>query len=261
MIIINVTDTIVKIDMCIGCGICASLCPTNALEIKFNQNGEYNSKLTGNCLDSCSLCLDVCPFNNNKNENQLAENIFSDDLKHDSNLGVYLNTYSAHINNDQFRLNSASGGVTTWLLEQLLIEDKVDYIINVKPNKESEKLFDFQIADSVEKIREGAGSAYYPVEMSEVINKVLNQEGRFAIVALPCFLKAIELAKEKNNKLKNRIIYSIGLVCGQLKNKKFTEYISKLAGMKEKINKVSYRNNSVDQPANNFYYYFNNKNH
>lgn len=260
MIIINVTDIVVKNNMCIGCGICTSLCPTNALEIEFNQNGEYNSKLTGNCLDSCSLCLDICPFNDNKNENQLAENIFSDDLKHDSNLGVYLNTYSGHINNDQLRLNSASGGITTWLLEQLLIEDKIDYIINIKPNKDSEKLFDFQIADSVEKIREGAGSAYYPVEMSEVINKVLYQEGRYAIVALPCFLKAIELAKEKNKKLKNRIIYSVGLVCGQLKNKNFTDYISKLSGMKDKINEVSYRNNSGDQPANNFYYYFNNNN-
>lgn len=260
MIIINVTDIVVKNDMCIGCGICSSLCPANALEIEFNQNGEYNSKLTGNCLDSCSLCLDVCPFNNNKNEDQLAENIFPDYLKHDSNLGFHLNTYSAHINNDQLRLNSASGGITTWLLEQLLIEDKVDYIINVKPNKDSEKLFDFQIADNVENIRKGAGSSYYPVEMSEVINKVLYQEGRYAIVALPCFLKAIELAKEKNKKLKDRIIYSVGLVCGQLKNKNFTDYISKLAGMKDKINEVSYRNNSGDQPANNYYYYFNNNN-
>lgn len=257
MIIINVTDIVVKNNMCIGCGICASLCPTNALEIEFNQNGEYNSKLTGNCLDSCSLCLEVCPFNNSKNEDQLAINIFSDNLKHDTNLGFYSNVYSAHINNDQLRLNSASGGITTWLLEQLLIEDKVDYIINVKPNKDSEKLFDFQIADSIEKVREGAGSAYYPVEMSEVINKVLNQEGRYAIVALPCFLKAIELAKEKNKKLRNRIIYSVGLVCGQLKNKKFTEYISKLSGVKEKVSKVSYRNNSGDQPANNFYFNFN----
>jgi len=260
VIIINVTDTVVKNNMCIGCGVCASLCPTNALKIDFNQDGEYNSKLTGDCFDSCSLCLDICPFNNNKNEDQLAENIFSNDLKYDSNLGFYLNTYSAHNNNDQLRLNSASGGITTWLLEQLLFEDKVDYIINVKPNEDSEKLFDFQIADSAEKIRKGAGSAYYPVEMSEVINKVLNQEGRYAIVALPCFLKAIELAKEKDKKLRNRIIYSVGLVCGQLKNKNFTEYISKLAGMKDKINEVSYRNNSGDQPANNYYYYFNNNN-
>ena len=66
------------------------------------------------------------------------------------------------------------------------------------------------------------------------------------------------MAKEKNKKLKKRIIYSVGLVCGQLKSKDFTEYVAKLSDFEGEIKEVSYRNNSEDQPANNYYYYFNN---
>jgi coenzyme F420-reducing hydrogenase beta subunit len=260
VISINVTDKIVKNNLCIGCGICAATCPTEALEIKFNEYGEYNSVLTGTCLESCSLCLEVCPFNDNKNEDQLAESKFFDGMTYQDNLGYYINTYSGHVNDDEFRLSSASGGLTTWILEKLLSENLVDYVINVRSNNDSEKLFKFQIADNVEDVRNGASSAYYPVEMSEVIKKIIQQKGRYVVVGLPCFLKAIEIAKEKNGKLKDRITYTVGLTCGQLKNKKFTDYIAKKANFNCEINKVNFRKNSSDEPANNYYYYFTNNN-
>jgi len=257
---INVVDKVVKNDICIGCGVCAALCPNDALEIEFNEYGEYNSSLTGDCIESCNLCLNVCPFYDNFNENELAEKRFSEDLNYDSNLGFYLNTYSGYSISGDYRKRGASGGLTTWLLEQLLKQNYVDYIINVKPNKDNEKLFKYQIADSVETLREGSGSAYYPIELSEVLEKVLGQDGRYAIVGLPCFLKAVELAKQKSNILAKRIIFSLGLVCGQLKSKEFTNYIAQLSGIKNGVEEVSYRNKSDDQPASNFYYYFKNKN-
>ncbi|MFW6026718.1 MAG: 4Fe-4S binding protein [Candidatus Woesearchaeota archaeon] len=127
MIFINVTAIVVKNNMCIGCGVCAGLCPASALTIDFNDYGEYNAVLQGKCLEKCHLCLDVCPFNNNEN------------------------------------------------------------------------LFKYQIVDSIKGLRNGSGSAYYPVEMSAVIKRVLDEKGKYAVVALPCFLKALELAKNREN--------------------------------------------------------------
>ncbi|SHI43509.1 electron transfer flavoprotein alpha subunit apoprotein [Dethiosulfatibacter aminovorans DSM 17477] len=42
---------------CVGCGICAKSCSSNALEIK-NSKAEVND----NCV-LCGVCLDACPFN------------------------------------------------------------------------------------------------------------------------------------------------------------------------------------------------------
>jgi len=105
-------------------------------------------------------------------------------------------------------------------------------------------------------VRTGAGSAYYPVEMSEVIRHVLDHPGRYVITGLPCFIKAIRLAQQRNKKLQERIVVTMGLVCGQMKSRHFTDYIASLAEVRGKVMDVRYRGKSPDQPANNFYFLF-----
>lgn len=39
----SVITNVVRHDLCIGCGLCAALCPQEALEMAWNQHGEYNS--------------------------------------------------------------------------------------------------------------------------------------------------------------------------------------------------------------------------
>jgi len=48
------------------------------------------------------------------------------------------------------------------------------------PTGDPERLFTFRVFDTPENVRTGAGSAYYPVEMSEVIRQVLEVPGRYA---------------------------------------------------------------------------------
>ena len=114
----------------------------------------------------------------------------------------------------------------TCLLETLLSNDAVDHVICVAPTSDPEKLFEFKVFSTLNEVRTGAGSAYYPVEMSAAIREVLETPGRYAIVGLPCFIKAVRLAQKSSIKLRERIIVTIGLVCGQLKNKHFTDYIA-----------------------------------
>jgi coenzyme F420-reducing hydrogenase beta subunit len=126
------------------------------------------------------------------------------------------------------------------------------------PQKNPEKLFDFEILSDENFIKNASGSVYYPVEMSQVIHKILETPGRYAITGLPCFIKGLRLATQKNRKLKERIIFTIGLVCGQIKNKKYTEYIASLAsnGNPRKLQHVYYRGKSPDNPVSNYYYQF-----
>ena len=107
-------------------------------------------------------------------------------------------------------------------------------------------------------VKAASGSVYYPVEMSEVIQKILEVPGRYAITGLPCFIKALRLAAQKNRKLRERIVFTIGLVCGQMKSKNYTKYIAALAGNDslKKIQSVYYRGKSPEKPASNFYFQF-----
>ena len=70
----NVCDVIVPSQLCVGCGICAGICLQGAINIEWNHYGEYTPvEQTGKC-NECGLCLQVCPFwNQQENETTLAE--------------------------------------------------------------------------------------------------------------------------------------------------------------------------------------------
>jgi coenzyme F420-reducing hydrogenase beta subunit len=252
---LNVIQKIVKNDLCIGCGICAAMCPQKALVMKFNEYGEYYPVMEGNCSNKCDLCMSVCPFNDgNKNETVLGTELYGGikEIKYLFETGYYLDSYVGYSN--QFRQSSASGGMATWLLTTLLQKNIVDYLICVTPNNNPDKLFKFEIFEDVDSVLNSSGSVYYPVDMSEVIQRMLNNPGRYAITGLPCFLKGLRLASQKNKKLRDMITITIGLVCGQTKSKHYTTYLSTLANAGGKLQKVHYRGKSPEKPANNFYF-------
>jgi len=253
-----VIDEVVKNELCIGCGTCAGICPQKILKIQDNEYGEYIPSEVQVCDSHCGLCMEVCRFGDNENETQIGAKIYgsTEGIKYLPETGYYLDSYVGYSN--EFRQSSASGGMAVWLLTKLLKEGIVDHVICPTPQKNPEKLFSFEILSDENSIKAASGSVYYPVEMSEVIQKIIEFPGRYAVSGLPCFIKALRLASQKNRKLRERIAFTIGLVCGQMKSKNYTKYIAALAGKKDlnKIQSVYYRGKDPENPASNFYYHF-----
>ena len=252
-----IISEIVENDMCIGCGLCAAICPQRHLSMVWNQYGEYNPFEEESCQIDCGLCSSVCPFaENDDNEDSIGNRLYgiNPGIKHRTDVGYFLSTFVGY--SDNHRQSGASGGMVTWLLETALKEDIADYIICVAQTGIYNKLFEFKVFSSLEEISPGVGSVYYPVELSKVIKRILDVPGRYVITGLPCFIKAIRLAQRSNIKLRERIVLTIGLSCGQLKSKHFTDYASQLAGKKSKLTKVNYRGKNPKQPASNYYLSF-----
>lgn len=253
----SVITTTVKHDLCIGCGLCAALCPQGVLAMEWNRYGEYNPVEVSPCTTECGLCSKVCPFSDSgENEDTIGERLYGavPGIQHRSETGYFLASYVGY--SEKHRPTSSSGGMATWLLETLLCEGIVDHVICVAPAGDPERLFSFQVFDTPEEVRTGAGSAYYPVEMSGVIRQVLETPGRYAVTGIPCFIKAIRLAQQRNKKLRERVVVTVGLACGQMKSRQFTDYIAALAGVQGEVTRVRYRGKSPDQPAINYHYTF-----
>lgn len=255
----SVIDNVVQhgISSCIGCGVCAALCPKGAIEMAWNKYGEYNPIEAKPCTAECNLCLKVCPFaENGDNEDSIGKELYSgvSGINHHQDSGYYLASHVGFA--EKQRQSSASGGIVTWLLETLLLENIVDYVVCVASTQDPDRLFSFMVFNNPEGVRTGAGSAYYPVEVSGAIKHILDFPGRYAITGLPCFLKAIRLAQKRNAILRERIVVTVGLVCGQMKSKHFTDYIAVLAEARGKVTDVRYRGKSPDQPASNYHYIF-----
>ena len=215
--------------LCIGCGICAAVCTLERIQMVYSKSLGHYMPSTGfrECDAACGRCGEVCPFvPGNPSTIEITKALYAGKtgMQHDEVLGYYLKTYvgfsAAH------RLTSASGGLLTWLLERLLVHGAIDGALCVGPSPASPTLFDYRICRSVEELRACSGSCYQPVEISRALKQVLAQEGRYAVVALPCVARGLRLAMRVTKDVNRRIRFVFGLVCGGMKTRHYVEYLA-----------------------------------
>ncbi len=243
----EVISEIVKKGICSGCGVCAGVCPSEALEMAWEENGDRVAIKVGECPPKCDLCLRVCPFNTQSHdENTLAKDRFEamSGIQHDEAVGYYLSTYVGYSIIADHRSRGSSGGMCTWMLETLLNKGEVDAVVCVGGGDTHNQLFTYQILDNVEDVRASASSRYYPVDIADVVRQIEapGEDKRYAVVGLPCTLKALRLAMMYLPRLRKRLVFLLGLVCGHMPNRYYTEYLARLSGvMPDLLETVDYR--------------------
>lgn len=210
----------------------------------------------GDCRRGCHACLDVCPFlEQSDNEDTLAQARFDGvaGIRHAPETGFYLNSYAGYAAGEQDRARGASGGLARWFLAALLRQGAVNRVICVTAGDSPDALFTYRLFDDPGQLTLAAAkSAYYPVEMSGVMDRVIAEDARYAVIAVPCFLTGLALAQRQNRWLRERVCFTAGLVCGQTKTRGFTEYLIRKAGQDPRTaTAVSFREKQ-EAPASNF---------
>lgn len=248
--------TVIENGMCIGCGVCAIFEPQ--IKIEMDSYGRYRAANKGiKELTSKNVFNCVCPFADDvPNEDVLAKEIFGVSVPVDPNIGYSTANYAGWVIESDFQKKGSSGGLVTWLLVELLSMNLVDYVVHVSSVEKSSAenpLFRYKISSSVDQIKQGVKSKYYPVEMSEVLQHILDNPGRYVIVAVPCFIKAIRLASRESKILKERLIFTVGLICGHLKSKSFSELLAWQCGVKPaNLSNIDFRTKSTKGAASNY---------
>ena len=84
---------------------------------------------------------------------------------------------------------------------------------------------------STEELISTSETKYYPVTLGTVINQLKNSNERFAIVGIACFIKSVRLLQFYHPELKEKIKFTIGIICGGVKSKFFAEYLAGKSGV------------------------------
>ena len=247
-------DKVVGGGYCIGCAACTAV-EQSPISIKLENSGTYKAVLNNQQVSDVAVenAMAVCPFSNiGKNENEIGKMLYGD-LKHNEYLGFYESNYAGYVKEGNFRSNGSSGGIGSWILNELYQKDLVDYVVHIKENKDEDVLFKFGISNNDDEIQASAKSRYYPVEMSEVLQTIKSKPGRYAIVGLPCFIKSIRLLAEKEPVFKERIKFCVGLVCGHLKSTYFAEMMAMQVGFDQsKFKTINFRHKIEGKPASRY---------
>ena len=172
---------------CSACGLCVSLCPTSAIEMRNNV-----PTLVGECT-RCGFCYQGCPrsfFPLGK----VKERFFGPEQSEtDQRVGRCVERFTARSLNDEIFDRAANGGTTTALLHYLLEKNIVDAILHLGRIHEDCFICHHAktiISTSPEETLRGSRSKN---QISPVLHELKNMTGysRFAVVGLSCHVQAL----------------------------------------------------------------------
>jgi coenzyme F420 hydrogenase subunit beta len=234
-------ESVVKNSLCTGCGTCAGICQQNAISMVIDKRqGIYIPSLDKTkCID-CGICFSVCPGSEVDFKSLNIE--FFGKEPNDQLIGNYLNCYTGYSSNYDIRYNSSSGGLVTQLLLVALEEGLIDGALVTKMNKNNPLEPEPFIARTKEEIIEASQSKYCPVPANIALREILQNEGKYAIVGLPCHIHGLRKAARINKYLRNRVILYFGLLCNHSPSFHATDMLLKRHNIKQKeIHKLNYR--------------------
>lgn len=255
----NNLQNVVDMGYCVGCGVCAAMCPHDGAKMVWNKHGLYEPEFNkDSCLD-CSICNQVCPFADgvipdvsNPLEDEIGAGLYQNaDCTYDEYVGYNHQLYAGF--SHEFRQEGTSGGITTWILTRLLEKDIIDKVICVAPGLTQSAHYEYRIISSTDELKHAAKSRYYPVNVADVLRQVRTVDGRYAIVAIPCIIKGVRYAQRQDDDLRRRIVFTAGIFCGGLKSAHFTEYLAAQIGIhRDQIRNPQYRIKNPGAASNNY---------
>lgn len=234
-------------EFCIGCGACAVA--DENLRMQMSAEGLFQPAGKARSPDVIS----VCPFSSAVDETELANNRFQT-AQQDVHIGRYLATYAGHVSSADQRSRSSSGGISTFLLKELLRHGEIDGVIQVKPKgTKGRPLYNYGLSTTEAEIDASVKSRYYPSHFEDAFKEAMASDGAFAFVGVPCQVKAARLLVLRYPELKKKIVYFFSIFCGHMKSAAFGEYLGWQMGVHPNdLIDIDFRKKSDQGPANNY---------
>ncbi len=236
----NIISETVKPGLCARCGACVPICPRKI--IKLNEQHYPYIENMDRCLSKCNMCINICP-GKTVDFNSWDDEIYGKRPHPESITGIVKNSLVGYSVNKTIREIGASGGIVTQLLAYMLEKDKIDGAL-VLGSEVNEKGYHIKpvIARSVEELKKTTRSKYLISPQLTRIQEIIETDGRYAIVALPCQTHAIRKYLKISRKLRERVKLVIGLHCNTVYEPYLLDEMIAIGGYKrEEITNVEFR--------------------
>lgn len=151
--------------------------------------------------------------------------------------------YLGYSNDTEIREGAASGGMVTAYLAYLLDTGRIDgAIVSRSVIEDGQLRVESLVARSRAELLSCRTSIYCDFPQAKSFQELLAKEGRYAIVSLPCHLKALGILCQKYPELAKRVAVRISLWCGHVSEKRLVTTVLERRGISlDQAEKLQFR--------------------
>jgi coenzyme F420 hydrogenase subunit beta len=154
----------------------------------------------------------VCPGDEFQYDHYHQE-LFGEPAKLQGTHGYFKDALLAHALDETLREKSTSGGLVTAIILHMIDSGQVDGAVVVASDDEHLWKGKPVIARTREEVLAATKSKYAISPTNSVFKEILQYEGRYVLVGLPCQIHGFLKAAELDERLKERVVLTLGLFC------------------------------------------------
>jgi coenzyme F420 hydrogenase subunit beta len=224
-------ETVVRNGLCMQCGTCAGICCRGALRMEWRLDTGWLPQVDPAVCNDCGQCQRACPGDGFDFGSGAWWRECNDGAAFQDFLGPHRGLWFGWAADPDVRFAGASGGAATAILQGALVAGEIDAAIVVAMSHKNPLAAVPVIARTPDEIAAARGSKYNAVAVNTMLETVLREPGRYAVVGLPCHVQGLRLAQRDNPKLRERVVLSLGIFCGWTSLPRATHAIARRAGM------------------------------
>jgi coenzyme F420 hydrogenase subunit beta len=225
-----------KAGLCLGCGLCESVCGKDNVEMKLLSDGFFHPVVKHVVKEKEEIISRICPGVNVINDIPFT--------KEESVWGHIDNLWSGYSTDDEIRTKGSSGGIVSAIAIYLLENGLVDGVMQVGGDTDDYQRNALKISRSRSDVLNCASSRYAPALIFDKIFEILDQDEKvYCFIGKPCDISALKNFLDEYPRYVNRITLTVSIMCAGLPS--FNGTLSIINGFKaiEPVKNLVYRGN------------------
>lgn len=226
---LTIKESTLEYDCCIGCGFCGFVCPQEAISFVRDRYNEFKPKINNSRCLRCRKCVIYCPMQRERLENVAKEIALSSPHSFGIQKADYWVGFDKNLTR---RVQSASGGIVTFLASKMLKCGQVDAVIHAEAVAGKIGSFHYRTAVSYspEEVERRRGSFYQFLNYKSLLSEIAASKKRnFLFIGTPCIISGMKKLFSDQVVFKGRKLYTVALACSHNVNSQYVSFLAEAA--------------------------------
>ncbi len=250
----SILESTLQYDLCIGCGICAAVCPTHAISMQKNEELYFAPVIDDSKCVDCGKCSALCT-NSREALAALSRSVAAEEDPH--MWGLRSASGYLMCSSEEGVKESASGGIATLLAKELLTRGMIDAVLHAESLTASHGDIHFAgvLSTTEEEIERRRGSIYAPINFDSALDRIKENDAikRILVMGTPCVTRATRRLFTEDKRFGIEQVYTCSLACSHNVNGMFASYMADTFGIaRDATWSINYRDKEGAPNATNF---------